>query len=297
MKRRGPHYTTRDATLIDWRSYMKHLAALLCALMFILSVPFAAHAADDTVYTEGTLYYTIGEETVTIVGCFGRKTEVTVPASIAGYPVNTIASGAFTTNRYLEQLNLPDTITAIGEGAIAEGIHVIYNANTDHPQDVPTDIITGREPIYISAKSDDSHASQSSGQTLPSDDDKTSEHHHSVGDQIVEADVDADDEEVSPNASAAGSAAGSASNSSAASSDNSSAVSAANDAVSGAAESSSAASSETKDAQKSDGTAATSDETGGGNIWIFVVIAVCAAVAAGAGFAFFAIRKKKMSAK
>ena len=46
-----------------------------------------------------------------------------------------------------------------------------------------------------------------------------------------------------------------------------------------------------------DGTAATSDETGGGNIWIFVVIAVCAAVAAGAGFAFFAIRKKKMSAK
>ena len=91
---------------------MKLLAALLCALMLILSVPVAAHAADD-VYTEGTLYYTIGDETVTIVGCFGRKDEVTVPASIAGYPVNTIGSGAFMTNRYLKKLNLPDTITVI----------------------------------------------------------------------------------------------------------------------------------------------------------------------------------------
>ena len=132
---------------------MKQLAALLCALMLILSVPVAAHAADD-VYTEGTLYYTIGDETVTIVGCFGRKDEVTVPASIAGYPVNTIGSGAFMTNRYLKKLNLPDTITVIEDGAIAEGIRVIYNANTDHPQGEPTDIITGREPIRTPSKSD-----------------------------------------------------------------------------------------------------------------------------------------------
>ena len=60
---------------------MKQLAALLCALMLILSVPVAAHAADD-VYTEGTLYYTIGDETVTIVGCLAERTRLPCPRAL-----------------------------------------------------------------------------------------------------------------------------------------------------------------------------------------------------------------------
>lgn len=100
-----------------------------------------ASESDPTVYTEGTLYYTISNNSVTITGCFGKKEEVTVPAMIAGYPVNTIAKGAFTSNTYIKKLNLPDTISKVEEGAIPDGLKVIYNANTDHPQDTPTELI------------------------------------------------------------------------------------------------------------------------------------------------------------
>ena len=100
-----------------------------------------ASESDPTVYTEGTLYYTISNNSITITGCFGKKEEVTVPAMIAGYPVNTIAKGAFTSNTYIKKLNLPDTISKVEDGAIPDGLKVIYNANTDHPQDTPTELI------------------------------------------------------------------------------------------------------------------------------------------------------------
>ncbi len=97
--------------------------------------------ADDTVYTEGTLYYVVENESIKITGCFGRDEEVTVPAMIAGIPVNTIGTGAFWTNQYVKTLKLPDTISKIEKDAIRADIYVIYNANTDHPQDYPTDLI------------------------------------------------------------------------------------------------------------------------------------------------------------
>ena len=115
--------------------------SILIAFVLPRAVSHAAEPAPDTIYTEGTLYYTIGNDSITIVGCFGKKEEITVPAMIAGYPVNTIAKGAFTDNKYLKKLNLPDTISKVEEGAIPEGLKVIYNANTDHPQDTPTEII------------------------------------------------------------------------------------------------------------------------------------------------------------
>ena len=123
----------------------RFLPLLFLSILIALALPRAvSHAAEptpDTVYTEGTLYYKIGNDSITIVGCFGKKEEITVPAMIAGYPVNTIAKGAFTDNKYLKKLNLPDTISKVEEGAIPEGLKVIYNANTDHPQDTPTEII------------------------------------------------------------------------------------------------------------------------------------------------------------
>lgn len=104
--------------------------------------------ADDTIYTEGTLYYKIINESITITGCFGKDEEVTVPAMIAGIPVNTIGTGAFWENEYIKKLNLPDTISKIEKDAIADWIYVIYNANTDHPQDYPTDLILGNlDPV------------------------------------------------------------------------------------------------------------------------------------------------------
>ena len=121
---------------------MKKLLAVMLAVFLLAAITPAAFA-DDTVYTEGTLHYTISNDSVTIVDCFGKDAEVTVPAMIAGCPVNTIASGAFAENEYVQTLYLPDTITTVEPGAIGGWIHVVYNANTDHPQDTPTDLILG----------------------------------------------------------------------------------------------------------------------------------------------------------
>lgn len=112
---------------------MKKLIPLLLALVMALSLTAVASAS--TVYTEGALYYTIADESITITGYFGRDEVVTVPASIAGIPVNTIAKGAFTGSSAARVVDLPDTITTVEEGAFAAGITVNYNSNIVQPDD------------------------------------------------------------------------------------------------------------------------------------------------------------------
>lgn len=104
---------------------MKKLTSILLALMLILTITFSAFA---TVYTEKYFHYTISDESITITDYFGHEDTVTVPAMIAGIPVNTIASGAFTESG-IKVLNLPDTITTIDNGAIDSGVVVNYNSN------------------------------------------------------------------------------------------------------------------------------------------------------------------------
>ena len=104
---------------------MKKLTAILSALVLILSVTPAAFA---TVYSEGYFKYTIADESITITEYFGSEETVTVPAMIAGIPVNTIASGAFSGSG-IKELNLPDTITSIENGAIDAGVVINYNSN------------------------------------------------------------------------------------------------------------------------------------------------------------------------
>ncbi len=118
---------------------MKKVIVFVLAILLLI-VPITAARA-ETVYTEGTLHYIVINDSITITECFGRDAEVTVPAMIAGTPVNTIAAGAFTNNHYIETLYLPDTISKVENGAIGDWIRVIYNANTDHPQETPTDLI------------------------------------------------------------------------------------------------------------------------------------------------------------
>lgn len=121
---------------------MKKLIPLLLALVMALSLTAVASAS--TVYTEGALYYTIADESITITGYFGRDEVVTVPASIAGIPVNTIAKGAFTGNSAARVVDLPDTITTVEEGAFAAGITVNYNSNIVQPDD-PTPPDDGKQ--------------------------------------------------------------------------------------------------------------------------------------------------------
>ena len=108
---------------------MKKLIPVLLSLLMALTMTATALAA--TVYTEGALHYTIADESITITGYFGKDAAVTVPASIAGIPVNTIAKGAFTDNANVKTVDLPDTITAVEEGAFASGIAVNYNSNVN----------------------------------------------------------------------------------------------------------------------------------------------------------------------
>ncbi len=104
---------------------MKKLTAILSALMLILAITPAAFA---TVYSEGYFKYTIADESITITEYFGSEETVTVPAMIAGIPVNAIASGAFSGSG-IRELNLPDTITNIESGAIDAGVVINYNSN------------------------------------------------------------------------------------------------------------------------------------------------------------------------
>ncbi len=108
---------------------MKKLIPVLLSLLMALAMTATALAA--TVYTEGALHYTIADESITITGYFGKDAAVTVPASIAGIPVNTIAKGAFTGNDNVKTVDLPDTLTAVEEGAFASGITVNYNSNVN----------------------------------------------------------------------------------------------------------------------------------------------------------------------
>ena len=121
---------------------MKKLIPLLLALVMALSLTAVASAS--TVYTEGALYYTIADESITITGYFGRDEVVTVPASIAGIPVNTIAKGAFTGSSAVRVVDLPDTIITVEEGAFAAGITVNYNSNIVQPDD-PTPPDDGKQ--------------------------------------------------------------------------------------------------------------------------------------------------------
>lgn len=102
------------------------LCALLCGCMVMTASAY---------YTQGGLYFTIDNGSITIVGAQDIGREVTVPAAIAGYPVNTIASGAFPSSSVIKVVNLPDSVTTVELGAFAVGIQVNfnYNQNTTPP--------------------------------------------------------------------------------------------------------------------------------------------------------------------
>ena len=110
---------------------MKRWVTLLLAFG-LLFLPIGAFA-DDTVYTEGYFYYTIEDQSITIIGYFGTELEVTVPASIGGIPVNAIGPGAFA-GTSVQVLHLPDTIREIGENGTGDA-DVTFMPQTPPPMD------------------------------------------------------------------------------------------------------------------------------------------------------------------
>lgn len=121
----------------------------MLSMVVFLMMTGTVHAESMTTYTEGTLYYTIQNGSITITGCFGRDEEVQIPSSIAGYPVNVIGKDAFTTNSYVKKVVLPDTITQVEEGAFSTGTTVDYSSimkdNNDQDNSKPNNPENGKD--------------------------------------------------------------------------------------------------------------------------------------------------------
>lgn len=105
---------------------MKH-RIIAFPLLFLLILSLCLPVFAD--YTEGCFLYTINNGAVTITKYFGDEETVWVPASIAGYPVSTIAAGAFV-DTSAKNLRLPDTVMTVEAGAVSSDMSLVYNANT-----------------------------------------------------------------------------------------------------------------------------------------------------------------------
>lgn len=75
-------------------------------------------------FTDNTLaefsYFTLEDGTVTIEGYSGDPSKLEVPETIDGKKVVSIAEGAFTAQKKLRKITLPETITEIGPRAFAD---------------------------------------------------------------------------------------------------------------------------------------------------------------------------------
>lgn len=115
--------------------YMKKIIYfILCFAVAVFLFPANAFAAETT-YTEGYLEYHIEDNAISISGYFGKESVVTVPASIAGYPVSEIASGAFSDCETVTEIRLPDSIMEIERDAFSGSQTVVYNSNISNSQD------------------------------------------------------------------------------------------------------------------------------------------------------------------
>ena len=94
---------------------MKKLYSLLLTLLISLLVSSNVFA-DDKVYMEGHLFYTIENDEITIIKYSGEEDIVEVPISIGGYNVTAIADNSFT-GKDIKELILPNTIDSISNNA------------------------------------------------------------------------------------------------------------------------------------------------------------------------------------
>lgn len=179
---------------------MCRIARLLCICLSLLLLLSTAAFADNTVYTEGTLYYTVADECITITGYFGKAAEVTVPNVIAGMPVSVIAKGAFVgTNATV--VYLPDTIMEVQEGAIGPGVKVVFASNTENPVEIggtpessepaaPADTSSGPAAPSSGSQFSDTSASEetvpASGQSASVQEDEIEEYEVDVSDMPVD---------------------------------------------------------------------------------------------------------------
>lgn len=111
----------------------RRLAGLLAATVLGLALSTAAYAD----YVHGYFYYVIEDDSVTITAYTGTESVVTVPAMIAGYPVNAISADAFAGNEYVESVILPDTIGSVTHDAVDPDPEPAPESPSEPVTDVP----------------------------------------------------------------------------------------------------------------------------------------------------------------
>lgn len=80
---------------------------------------------------EGSYVYSTNETGVTIEQYTGGAMMITVPDEIGGKPVTAVADGAFSNDKYIGNLTLPDTITSVAENSFDDVSHLIAKKGSD----------------------------------------------------------------------------------------------------------------------------------------------------------------------
>ena len=96
---------------------IRRLTGLLVAAALWSALSITAYAD----YIHGYFRYTVQDNSVTITAYTGTEAVVTVPAMIAGNPVNAISADAFAGNEYVVEVILPDTIDTGTDGSLGSG--------------------------------------------------------------------------------------------------------------------------------------------------------------------------------
>ncbi len=97
-----------------WSRMIAYLLIItICLGASILRLPAVEVQAEST--SDGLEYWVNDDQTVMITGYHGSATELPIPAAIDGYPVTGIATQAFFGCSSLMSIDIPDSVTSIGD--------------------------------------------------------------------------------------------------------------------------------------------------------------------------------------
>lgn len=107
------------------------IACLLAVLMLLASMPFECISAADYFEMPALFYELLEDGTAEITRCDDALTEITVPESIDGYTVTSIAGDAFYDSAAVS-ISLPNTLTHIGADAFTDSAFYDNESNWEN---------------------------------------------------------------------------------------------------------------------------------------------------------------------